>query len=414
MLDADAIACRLARYAETEDARALWPDVTPAAFRAAQEEVARVAASVLGEAPGPVTLRIPPPADLRTLGIGAMTAGMGPLVGYWIETGRLAADAAAATLFALHLEHGRRRAARLRCELERVVGACAERGVEPVVLKGAETAYRYFPDPGTRPIADLDLLVAPRDLLLAQDALRSLGFTQDEVVVLQRGHWLPAERGRVRSLELADAENPWHVDLHVSLDRWQAAGIVASLGAVDPYAAEPWAALPLPARVLPQPLHLAYLALHASSYFFVLPMVRLVELVQVARQDFRGRPERWAALLDLLRDAGAGRFVYPALHLAEALAPGTVEPRLLEAVRAAAPRRLRRAVGALTPGSSQHIHPRPGSGRLIWAATPRQAVMVILGAIWPRSGAHLVPLRVLAGIYHHRMRRAVRALAGGR
>jgi hypothetical protein len=412
MLDEDEIARRLACFSRTEDARALWPDVTPAAFRAAQEEVARVAAAVLADAARPVALRVPPPADLRTLGIGAMTAGMGALLGWWIETGRVAADAEARTLFAAHLEQGRLRAAFLRRELELVVGAFADRGVEPVVLKGAETAYRYFPDPATRPTADLDLLVAPRDLRGAEDALRSLGFTQDEVLVPQRGHWLPAVRGRVRSLEMADAGNPWHVDLHVSLDRRQAPGIVSSLGAVDPAAAEPWAALRRAARVLPQPLHLAHLALHASSDFYMLPMIRLVELVLVARRDYRGRAERWTALRELLRRSAAERFVFPALRLAEDLAPGTFDAGLLASTQAASPRLLRRAVGALTPGSSQRLHERPGFGVLLWPATPRESVAAFLGAIWPRTGRERVSLRVLAGLYSRRIRRAFRALTG--
>ncbi len=413
MSDPDEIARRLARYAETEDARALWPDVTPAAFRAALEEVARVAAAVLGDAPGPVTLMVPPRADLRILGIGGMTAGMGALLGWWIETGRVVAATETRALFAGHLDEGRRRATRLRAELERVLGAFAARGVAAVVLKGAETAYRYFPDPGTRPTADLDLLVAAGDLPSAEKALRALGFTQDTVWVPQRGHWIPADPGRVGSLEWPDADSPWHVDLHVSLDRGEAAGIVASLGVVDPASAEPWAALAQPARVLPQPLHLAYLALHASSHLNALPMIRLVELVYVARQDFDRAPERWDAFLNLVRETRAARFVYPALQLADRLAPGAVEPRVLAAVRAAAPRLLRRAVERLSPATSQRLHPRPGTGQLLWTATPREALRVLSGSLWPRSGPRRVPLRKLAHIYRLRLTRILRAMGAG-
>lgn len=414
MPHADAIAGRIARYIATEDARALWPDVTPAAFRAGQEEVARVASAALGAAGGPVVLRIPPAADLRTLGIGAMTAGMGPLLGWWIETGRVRADADARALFAAHLEQGRLRARRLRRELEGLAAAFTGRGVPFVALKGGETAWRYFPDPGTRPLADLDLLVAPGDVRPAEEALRALGFTQDAVLVPERGHWLPAERGKVRSLEMPDADNPWHVDLHVSLDRRHAAGIVASLGAVSPAAWEPWPGLAGSAHVLSQPIHLAYLAVHASSDFTILPMVRLVELVLVARREFHGRPERWAALLELLRETRSARFVHPALDLAERLVPGTVDPRVLDVVRAAASPRLRRAVAAVTPGSSQRLYVRPAAGRLVWAETLREAAVIVLGAIWPKAGGRRVPLRVLGAIYRVRVLRTLRALTGGR
>ena len=50
----DEIERRLARYAVTRDARDLWPEVSPSAFRSAQEEIARVARAVLTDAGRPV------------------------------------------------------------------------------------------------------------------------------------------------------------------------------------------------------------------------------------------------------------------------------------------------------------------------------------------------------------------------
>src|ERR1041385_5817230 len=155
------IPARLARYAVSADARDLWPEVSASAFRAAQREIARVSAAVLAGAPSPVRLELPRDGDTRALGVAASAAGMGPLLGVWCEIGRVDAQQSVFDLLARHLEHGRRRAARLRLELERILVPFAERGIDVVVLKGTDTAYRYFPEPGTRPSQDLDLLVAP-------------------------------------------------------------------------------------------------------------------------------------------------------------------------------------------------------------------------------------------------------------
>src|SRR5947207_1033515 len=132
----DEINERLSRYAVTRDARDLWPDVSPSAFRAAQEEIARVARAVLTDAESPVSFEIPPGTEPRACGAAAFAAGMGPLLGFWCETGRVAAPPAVADLLARHLDHGRRRAARIRQELERVLARLADRGIEVYVLKG--------------------------------------------------------------------------------------------------------------------------------------------------------------------------------------------------------------------------------------------------------------------------------------
>src|SRR5437870_1762033 len=143
----DEIERRLVRYAATKDARDLWPEVPPSAFRAAQEEIARVARAVLTDARSPVHFEFPPAADTRACGVAAFAAGMGPLLGFWCETGRVAAPPAVADLLSRHLDHGRRRAARMRHELERLLAPLADRGIEVCVLKGTHTAHRYFPEP---------------------------------------------------------------------------------------------------------------------------------------------------------------------------------------------------------------------------------------------------------------------------
>ena len=408
------IPARLTRYAVTRDARDLWPEVSASAFQAAQQEIVRVTAAVLAGAPSPVRLELPRGADTRALGVAASAAGMGPLLGFWCETGRVDAPQSVLDLLALHLDHGRRRAARLRLELERILVPFAERSIEVLVLKGTDTAYRYFPEPGTRPSADLDLLVAPHDIAAAGTVLRNLGFAEEGPGHgdRYRSTWSPPGVDGIRSLELAHADNPWSVDLHMSLDREMFPDRPMTFGTPSPTPGprdgEVWQEFSRPVWVLREPLLLAYLAAHTSSHFYAITLVRLVELVLVARRDFRA--DNWPAFADLVRRTATGRFVFPALYLAEQLAPGTIDPLALEEVAGAAPRRLRKLVRATTPASAQRLHPYPFSERFVWATSLKE---VLLELAWPHVGDRRAsPRRFLAHQWERirkRLRRFLRS-----
>jgi hypothetical protein len=397
------INARLTRYAATLDARDLWPDVTASGFRAAQAEMARVVAAVLAGEPSPVPLRLPPEADARALGIAASAAGIGPLLGFWCSMRRIAADPPVADQLATHLDHGRRRAARLRLELERVLVPLAERGIEPFVLKGSHTGLRYFPEPGTRPAADIDLLVTPAQARAVHVVLRDLGFVEGSRAEAWRSHWTPPNSGTIRSLALAHADNPWFLDLHVSLDRRLFPGLTTGLGTPEPAAGELWNEFSRPVRILAQPLLLAYLAVHASGHFYSITLLRLVELVLVIQRDFAGRPEYWRAFSDLIHRARAGRLAFPALHLSERLAPGTVDPRVLEQLAEAAPPRLRRLVANTLPASAQRLHPYPRGERYVWVASLRELVGALAEVAWPREGDRLVSPRAALALQWRRL-----------
>src|SRR5439155_499153 len=150
----------------------------------------------------------------------------------------------------------------------------------------------------------------------------------------------------------------------MSLDRRQFAELTMAFGGVELSAGEVWREFARPVRVLPQPQLLPYLSFHAYSHFYSMTLVRLVELVLVGRRDFAGRPDRWEAFSDLVRRTRIGRFVFPALALAERLTPGSVDPLVLEELVAAAPPRLRRLVRHVTPAS-----PPPPTSRALCRAS---------------------------------------------
>lgn len=403
------VADRLARFRATNDPAALWPDVTAAAFERAMEEIARVSGALLGGVPT-TTLALPASVPPATLGIAAFSAGLGPLLGYWHERGRLAAPAAVGTLLADHLEHGRRRAVRLAAELGRVLEALQRAGVAVALLKGAHTAYAYFPEPGTRPMADLDLLVAPTDVAATQNVLRALGFEEHcSDSAPHRSEWAPPGAQVVRSLELDHTDNPWSVELHATLDRMYTPGIVARFGEFDLADGEWRRDFGTPARCLPQPLLVAYVACHASNHFPQLPLMRLAELVLVAQRDLTGG-DAWDAVEDLLTRSGSERFAYPALALAERLVAGTVPAPLLDRLAARTPRGLRRLIRHTTPATALRFTPVRLGYMPLWAATLRERLAYFAHLAWPHRADGPVGLGDALGWQRGRLTRLMRAV----
>lgn len=69
-----------------------------------------------------------------------------------------------------------------------------EAGLENVVLKGFPLAFEHYPQPGLRPLRDLDLLFARQDALAAQELLLANGFEKfpgSGNYGLEYGHQLP-------------------------------------------------------------------------------------------------------------------------------------------------------------------------------------------------------------------------------
>ncbi len=62
-------------------------------------------------------------------------------------------------------------------ELAKIRDLFARQGIACLLLKGAALAGNLYPDPATRPMSDLDLLVRPAQLRPALAALRGLGYS---------------------------------------------------------------------------------------------------------------------------------------------------------------------------------------------------------------------------------------------
>jgi hypothetical protein len=362
--------------------RWLWPEIPVERWAAGRRDIVRVTSEVLAGRPAALDPRGETGAD--ALGIAAYTLGMGPLLGHWIGSGALDAEPGTAALLALHLEHGRARARKMDAVLETALAALASAGVEATVIKGMHTARALFPEPGTRPMTDVDVVVDPARIPAAEGALAAAGFVRLDVAYQRRPYhadWRPAgEEVQLRSLMLTHRDDPLTVNLQDEFDRHPASGRVrlGTPGAADTGAMP---GVRTPARVLAGPFLIAQLAAHAGEEREMLLLVRLVELVlamQGADTD---------ALRAFLHARRVAHHVYPALALAERLAPGTLDPRFLAWMEAESGARVRAAVAALDLAMLQRMDARVAGGRSLTVRGPLDRVRAALDWLVPYPAA---------------------------
>lgn len=379
-----AVDARREAWQASLDPRVLWPEVGREAFDGAMLAIVETVRSVLTR-PEMTALMVVPPSLQVGVGPAAYVAGMGGLLGYWIERGSVSTAPALQAELAEHLRHGRRRYHRLAQRVGGLLDELDRRQVSVTVLKGMHTGPRYFPEPGARPLSDVDLLVDPHHVAEAAGGLRACGF--DEVETSRRPFRSVWEDQRdvapIPSLDVDHWANPWSVDLHVMLGRRYARGVAAVLTTNRPRQAVPFALGARAAAGLGQPLLTAFLALHASYAIHQLRLVRLVELVLVIRTDAATGALRWDALDTLLRQSALSRFCYPAFELVEHLAPGTVDPMVRRTVVSAASPRLRRVVQTIIAEGTLRLPHRSLEEKLMWAASPLELAGTVSEFVWP-------------------------------
>jgi hypothetical protein len=404
-MDPAELARRAAQFEKTLDPRALWPEVDEMGFSAALEEIVRAASAQLSKPGTRGHLADPIPGGESAFGAAAFASGLGPLLGYWAETGQLEAPPVITDLLRLHLDHGRRRAAKLRAALEGLLGLLNGAGIEVTVLKGMHTGWTYFPDPGTRPASDIDLLVPGDAAGDAAELLEASGFTLLSRVS-ERSTWNPPGTSRLRSVYLTHADSPWVLDLHGTLDRrFSDASGVARFGTLDDADHRPWSVGGLRAWTLSQPLLACFLAVHASNHLPYLTPLRLVELALMFRAD-GGVGFPWERLEERLERTGLSPFGYPALKLVEDLVPGTVDRAVLARLGAVTPPAVRRLMARITPATALQMYHRSFEGRFLWAGAGWRRVGAVVAWLWPRDGdGARLPLGEALGATGLRLRR---------
>jgi hypothetical protein len=378
---------RLVAWQRSGVIHALWPDIAPQRLLSAHHRIAAATRLLLNRADACYEWPCADELDRRAISAAAYLSGMGPLLGWWSEIGRLRLDGLLAATLAEHLAHGRRRAASLDVQFQLLLRRFASQGIVPVVLKGSFTGKRYFPDPGTRPSADIDLLVRPDQVSTAKEILRRDGFQRDVTKrSLDRSTWWrPEADNEAASLELDSAENPWSIDLHTSIDMRYFRGVFARFADAPWSMLREWDAGGVRAQSLAQPLLTAHLAIHASRPVHILRLVRIVELILVIRGDLAGGGLDWREFARLLDRTRLWRFAFPALEMAERLAPGLLDPPFRQQLVSRATRLSRRVVERLAANGIQGWSERHLDEHLMWFRGPIELALNVSELLWPRG-----------------------------
>ena len=342
----------------------LWPDIDPKDQRQAAEAVVQATCLILaGEKR--VTLGCD---DAKKVGLEGYLSGMGPLLGYWIETGRLTALPEVASLLRLHLFHNRRRMFRLEAVARSVAEKLSAAGIEPVFFKGMHTAFIYFPEPGVRPLSDIDIYIPPEKMLEAEQILSTLGYERE--MCLRDPYmcdWtLPSVRREPRTLTYVHCDDPWNLDVQASLNRLLPTGEKVLLDPLLPTTSRHTWRLSASAQVLSQPFLTLHLAAHVSHALQSATLLRLVELVLIVRADSQNGHLNWDEFLSAATNIG-GRFIYLALFFCEELAPGTIPQHVLAACRDNAPAKLCAVIEALPLAAIQPLGRHSLRERFMWA-----------------------------------------------
>ncbi|HEX3422615.1 MAG TPA: nucleotidyltransferase family protein [Sphingomicrobium sp.] len=340
----------------------LWPEVRIEDWGEASAQIGKAVSSVLAGKRAEL-----PPSKPMPLSLACYTSGVGPLLGYWLEQGLVDAPDDVGELLALHLEHARKRSSKVEGWSRQIIGALVQSAVPVVVLKGGHTADAYFPDRATRPASDLDLLVSSDCSGRAEIALLNCGL---ECRIRDRRNSTWQYRGpshEPRSLWLVHRDDPWSVDLHSSLDFSASAGApLVRFDSAEPI--EKSSAWPLDsdAGVLSEPLLLLYLAVHAGGGLHSLTLLRMIEIVLVVRKDIASGRLSWDEFLQVGTAMNGLGSAYPALCMAEKLAPGTIPSRVLEISAELARRRTRKVVERLEPASAHRVDRTSVAEHFMW------------------------------------------------
>jgi hypothetical protein len=361
----------------------LWREVSVAHWADAMTHLSHAIGSLLKGQSAEL-----PVIDPRAMSLASYTSGMGPLLGWWVESGLLSGPAETLQLLLLHLDRSRARSEQTEKHYRRIVSELSRFDVPVIVLKGGHTSHAYFPEPATRPASDLDLLIPGDRVRTAGAALTEAGLK-----CLARGKressWVQPGASRIpRSLWLLGPRDPWSIDLHSSLDASASPGApIIRFDSANPFSTTERSALGASARSLSQPLLLLHLAVHASGGLQSLTLLRMVEMVFVIRSDFGNRRSAWERFVAVGRATGALGGAYPALCMCERLAPGTVPANVLALAAESAPTRVRSVVEKLTPANAQRVSRASISEHFMWVTGMQGWLRQLAADILPSSGS---------------------------
>ena len=283
-------------------------------------------------------------------------------------------------------EQGVKRHARIGALLERIDAVARARGIACVALKGAALRALDLYRPGERPMADVDLLVAARDLQAIADAMADIdyvdAFTTQRHRVFEPRHKLEA-RGYAEHVD-----NPLKIEVHTAVAELLPVRKVDITEGLKSGRERPGL------NNYPDLVSLlVHLLLHAAGNMRA-HALRQIQLHDIALVGGLLYDRDWGQLLELRHDGETPWWLYPPLALTARYYPNHVPVDVLRAARAACPGILRLAAGrySLTDvsWSNLRIHAFPG---ISWSRTPVDAWRFVRSRVLP-SGTSLAELEI--------------------
>jgi hypothetical protein len=213
--------------------------------------------------------------------------------------------------------------------LQELLGAARTRGLRLVPIKGGILAMTHYPDPGARPMQDLDVVCLPEELDAAVDLCAGLGYVV-----------LPHEGFRLREGATHDVRverGPVVVELHFRL--WHEVRLGSEVRGLIERATE--ASLPSGRVLAPAAAdHLHFVLVHAALHAFCGNPVWLFDAALLAE---RAGPGVWGEVHARARELRTALPLAYACDQLELVLPGLAKPP--PSVRAALRRALLRRAG---------------------------------------------------------------------
>ncbi len=245
----------------------------------------------------------------------AEAQGMAPLLLHLLrQSGGAPPPRVERVLQGLALQHRAANAVRFGA-LREVLDGLAGAGIPVLVLKGAALAHLVYPEPGLRPMGDLDLLVPPDVLAPALETLRGLGYRD---LPPNPGALWQAEHRHPPPVRRIAGGTPVVIELHTDL--------FAQSGERSPDTGDVWAdprPVPLPggadARTLGHEAMLLHLCWHLVNIRHLADQVVRPRLIWIA--DIVSYAEQYAEDIDWAALCARRPFIRSTLALLHYLIP---------------------------------------------------------------------------------------------
>jgi hypothetical protein len=265
------------------------------------------------------------------LGIGALFYSQFEPLGKWSQL----PDPFRAALTRQY-QMNRARVTRILSEWEQLLGALNGKDVGVIPLKGIALLQKYYVDPATRPLADLDILIRPEDLATTRVTLEGLGYWMEGESA--KPNFVRADNRHAVCLDAEHPDNPRRIEVHTRIqDEFRGTTIDWTKCAWDSnHATMPRSTV----REIAVTTLFVHLLSHTSRDVMTCRarLIQLQDIALVART--LTEQHLWLNVSDA-PDFRATRFFYPALALVNRYFPNAVPPSYSQKIQKNTSPRLR-------------------------------------------------------------------------